>query len=205
LQQFCAWYFNKPRPADRKFGAADSCALLEWERIMFDLVVTHWFRLFSALIGGSAGLKAAEEVRRVADAKAAEEARLAAEAKAAEEARRVADAKAAEAGRGVAKAKAVEAGRGGTKAKAVEAGRRVAEAKAAEEARRVKPKAAEDAPRVVKSKAAEGTRSAAAIHPGKRPEEMVRSPTDFKLNKGIVAKPTGTASQKAKAPRVRAK
>jgi hypothetical protein len=80
----------------------------------------------------------------------------------------------------------------------------VAEAKAAEEARRVKPKAAEDAPRVVKSKA-EGTRGAAAIHPGKRPEKMATSPADFRLNKGIVAKPTGTASQKPKAPRMRAK
>jgi hypothetical protein len=34
---------------------------------MFDLVVTHWFRLFSALIGGSAGLKAAEEARRAVE------------------------------------------------------------------------------------------------------------------------------------------
>jgi hypothetical protein len=69
----------------------------------------------------------------------------------------------------------------------------VAEAKAAEEARRVKPKAAE------------GTPSAAAIHPGKRPEEMATSPDDFRLNKGIVAKPTRTASQKPKPPRMRAK
>ena len=49
---------------------------------MLDLVVTHWFRFVSALIGGSAGLKAAEEARRAVDAKAAEEARRAADAKA---------------------------------------------------------------------------------------------------------------------------
>jgi hypothetical protein len=116
--------------------------------------------------------------------------------------------KAVEAGRGGAKAKAVEAGRGGAKAKkagrdgakakAVEAGRRVAEAKAAEEARRVKPKPAEDAPRVAKSKAAEGT-------PDKRPQEMATSPADLRLIKGIVTKPTRTASQKSTAPRMRAK
>jgi hypothetical protein len=29
---------------------------------------------------------------------------------------------------------------------------------------------------------------------------MATSPADFRLNKGIVAKPTGTASQKPKAP-----
>ena len=46
------------------------------------------------------------------------------------------------------------------KAKPAEEGRRVAEAKAAKEARRV-----------AKAKPPEGAR-AAAIHPGKRPEEM---------------------------------
>ena len=51
---------------------------------MLDLVVTHWFRVVSALIGGRAGLKAAEDARRAAEAKAAEDARRAAEAKAAE-------------------------------------------------------------------------------------------------------------------------
>jgi hypothetical protein len=148
LQQFCAWYFNKPRPADRKFGAADSCALLEWERIMFDLVVTHWFRLFSALIGGSAGLKAAEEARRVADAKAAEEARRAAEAKAAQEARRVADAKAAEETRRAAEAKAAQEARRAAEAKAAEEARRAADAKAADETRRAaEAKAAQEARR----------------------------------------------------------
>ena len=59
---------------------------------MLDLVVTHWVRLVSALIGGTAGLKAAEDARRAAEAKAAEEARRAAEAKAAEDARRAAKA-----------------------------------------------------------------------------------------------------------------
>jgi hypothetical protein len=78
---------------------------------MFDLVVTHWFRLFSALIGGSAGLKAAEEARRAAEGKAAEEARRAAEAKAAEEARRVAEVKAAEEARLAAEVKAAEEAR----------------------------------------------------------------------------------------------
>jgi hypothetical protein len=85
---------------------------------MLDLVVTHWARLVSALIGGSAGLKAADEARRTAEAKAAVEARHAAEAKAAEDARLVAEAKAAEEARRVAEAKAEEA-------------RRAAEAKAA--------------------------------------------------------------------------
>jgi hypothetical protein len=77
----------------------------EWERVMFDLVVTHWFRLFSALIGGSAGLKAAQGARRVADDTAAAEARHGAEAKAAEEGRRAAEAKAAQEARRVADAK----------------------------------------------------------------------------------------------------
>ena len=83
-------------------------------------------------------------------------------------------------------------------AKAAEDARRAAEAKAAKEARRVaKTKAAEDAPRVAKSKAAEGARSAAATHPGKRPEEMAAPPADLRLIKGIVAKPrTRAASQK---------
>ena len=63
---------------------------------MLDLVVTHWVRLVSALIGGSAGLKAAEDARREVEAKAAEDARRVAEAKAAEDARREVEAKAAE-------------------------------------------------------------------------------------------------------------
>ena len=94
---------------------------------MLDLVVTHWFRLVSALIGGSAGLKAAErtaetkaaeEARRAAEAKAAEDARRAAEAKAAEDARRAAEAKAAEEARRAVEAKAAKVVRGGAKAKA---------------------------------------------------------------------------------------
>jgi hypothetical protein len=39
---------------------------------MLDLVVTHWFRFVSALIGGRAGLKA-DDARRAAEAKAAAE------------------------------------------------------------------------------------------------------------------------------------
>ena len=62
---------------------------------MFDLVVTQWFRVVSALIGGRAGLKAADDARRAAEAKA-DDARRAAEAKAAEEARRATEANAAE-------------------------------------------------------------------------------------------------------------
>jgi hypothetical protein len=50
---------------------------------MLDLVVTHWFRFVSALIGGRSGLKA-DDARRASEAKAAEDARRAAEAKAAE-------------------------------------------------------------------------------------------------------------------------
>jgi hypothetical protein len=60
------------------------------------------------LIGGSAGFKAAEEARSVADGKAAEEARRAAEAKAAREARRAAEVNAAEEASRVAEAKAAE-------------------------------------------------------------------------------------------------
>jgi hypothetical protein len=98
-------YFNKPiRP--RAQGNASNFSSREWERVMFDLVVTHWFRVVSALIGGRAGLKAAEDARRAAEAKAAEEARRATEAKAAEDARRAAEAKAAEDARRAAEAKA---------------------------------------------------------------------------------------------------
>jgi hypothetical protein len=75
---------------------------------MLDLVVTHWFRVVSALIGGRAGLKAAEDARRAAEAQAAEDARRAAEAKAAEDARRAAEAKAAEDARRIAEAMAAE-------------------------------------------------------------------------------------------------
>jgi hypothetical protein len=140
----------------------------EWERVMLDLVVTHWVRLVSALIGGPTGLKAAEDARRAAEAKAAEDARRAAEATAAKEAR------------GGAKAKAAKEARGGAKAKTAKEPRRAAEAKAAEEASRV-----------AKSKAAEGARTAAATHPGKRPEEeMAAPPADLGLIKGIAAKPT---------------
>jgi len=105
---------------------------------MLDLVVTHWFRVVSALIGGRAGLKAAEGARSAAaEAKAAEDARRVAEAKAAEDARRAAEAKAAEDARRVAEAKAAEDARRAAEAKAAEDARRAAEAKAAEDARPV--------------------------------------------------------------------
>jgi hypothetical protein len=156
LQQFCPCYFNKPvRPRARgnaHESAASNFSSREWERVMLDLVVTHWVRLVSALIGGTAGLKAAEDARRAAETKAAEDARRVAEAKAAEEARRVAKAKAAKEAGGAVKAKAAEVARGVAKAKAAEEARRAAEVKAAEDARRV------------------AKRSAAATRPGKRPE-----------------------------------
>jgi membrane protein involved in colicin uptake len=136
---------------------------------MLDLVVTHLVRLVSALIGGPAELKAAEDASRAAEAKAAEEARRSAEAKAAEGARRATEAKAA-----------------------AEDARRTAEAKAVE-----------DASRVAKSKAADGAQSAAATHPGKRPEKMAAPPADLK---GIIAKPrTRPASQKRTPPTMRAR
>jgi hypothetical protein len=81
---------------------------------MFDLVVTHWFRVVSALIGGRAGLKAAEGTPSAA-----------AEAKAAEDARRAAEAKAAKALPGTAEAKVAKGARGGAKAKAAEGARSV--------------------------------------------------------------------------------
>jgi hypothetical protein len=161
-------YFNKPiRP--RALGNASNFSAREWERVMLDLVVTHWVRLVSALIGGPAGLKGAEDARHAAEAKAAEDARRAAEAKAAEDARHAAEAKAAEDARHAAKANAAKETRGGTKAKAAKEPRRTAEAKATKEARggakakatkeprrAAEAKAAEDASGVAKSKAAGG-------------------------------------------------
>jgi hypothetical protein len=76
--------------------AASNLNSREWERVMLDHVVTYWVRLFSALIGGSAGLKAAEEARRAAEAKAAKVVRGGAKAKAVEAGRRVAKSKAPE-------------------------------------------------------------------------------------------------------------
>jgi hypothetical protein len=133
---------------------------------MLDLVVTHWFRVVSALIGGPAGLKAAEDARRVAEARVAEDARRVAEAKAAGDARRAAE------------------------AKAVEDARRAAEAKAVEDARRAaEAKAVEDARRAAEAKAAKYARIAAATHPGRRPEGMAAPPAgkadNLKLTKGI--------------------
>jgi hypothetical protein len=67
-------YFNKPiRP--RALGNRIEFQFKRMERVMLDLVVTHWFRVVSALIGGPAGLKAAEDARRVAEARVAEDAR----------------------------------------------------------------------------------------------------------------------------------
>jgi hypothetical protein len=174
------------------------------------IFVNHWFRLISALIGGSAGLKAAEEAaedaRRAAEAKAAEEARRTAEGKVAKDARRAAEAKAAEDARRVAEAKAAEEARRVAEAKAAEDARRAAEAKVADEARRVaKTKGAENAPRVAKSKAAERVPSGATTHTGKVREEMSAPPADLRLIKEIVAKPRGAASQKRRAPRMRAR
>ena len=67
---------------------------------MLDLVVNHWFRFISALIGGRTGLKA-DDARRAAEAEAAEDARRTAEAKAAEDAHRAAEARVAEEARRV--------------------------------------------------------------------------------------------------------
>src|SRR5580704_9864596 len=144
-------------PAAGTGQSASNFSSREWERVMLDLVVTHWFRFVYALIGGRAGLKA-DDARRAAEAKAeakaAEDARRAAEAKAAEEARRAAEAKAAEDARRAAEAKAAEDARRAAEAKAAEEARRAAEAKAAKEARRVaKTKAAEDTRRVAEANA----------------------------------------------------
>jgi hypothetical protein len=88
-------YFDKPI-WPRAQGNASNFSSREWERVMFDLV-THWFRVVSALIGGRAGLKAAEGARSAAaEAKVAENDRRTAEAQVAEDARRAAEAKAAE-------------------------------------------------------------------------------------------------------------
>jgi hypothetical protein len=144
----------------------------------------------------AADAEAAEDARSAADAKAAEDARRAADAKAAEDARRAADAKAAEEARRAEEVKAAEDARRAEDVKAAEDARRAADTKAAEghPPRRRKtaksavpvatPKIAGRARRVAKSKvpkrraapaevkAAEGARSAAATHPGKRPEGM---------------------------------
>jgi hypothetical protein len=188
-------YFDKPiRP--RAQGNASNFSSREWERVMFDLVVTHWFRVVSALIGGRAGLNAAEGARSAAaEAKATEDARRATEAKAAEDARRAAEARAAEDARRAAEAKAAEDARRAAEAKAAEDARRAAEAKAFVEGRRAaKAKAAKEARGGAKSKAADGAQSAAATHPGKRPADL----------KGIAAKPkTRPAAQKRTPPTMR--
>jgi hypothetical protein len=160
-------YFDKPIWPGAQ-GNASNFSSREWERVMLDLVVTHWFRVVSAFIGGRAGLKAAEDARRAAEAKAFVEARRAAKAKAAEDARRAAEVKAAKEPRGSAKAKPAKEARGGAKGNV------------AKEPRRAEAKAAEDGARVAKSKAADGAQSAAATHPGKRPEEMPAPPADLK-------------------------
>jgi hypothetical protein len=176
-------YFDKPI-WPRAQGNASNFSSREWEGVMLDLVVTHWFRVVSALIGGRAGLKAAEGARSAAaEAKAAEDARRTAEAKAVEDARRAEEAKAAEDARRAAEARAAEDARRAAEAKAFVEARRAAKAKAAKEARGG-----------AKSKAADGAQSAAATHPGKRPADL----------KGIVAKPkTRPAAQKRTPPTMR--
>jgi hypothetical protein len=119
-------YFDKPI-WPRAQGNASNFSSREWEGVMLDLVVTHWFRVVSALIGGRAGLKAAEGARSAAaEAKAAEDARRAAKAKAADDARRAAKAKAAKEARGGAKSKAAD---GAQSAAATHPGKRPADLK----------------------------------------------------------------------------
>jgi hypothetical protein len=189
-------------PAAGTGQSASNFSSREWERVMLDLVVTHWFRFVYALIGGRAGLKA-DDARRAAEAKAAEDARRAAEAKAAEDARRAAEAKAFVEARRGAKAKPAEDARRTAEAKAAKEPRGGAKAKAAKEPRR-EAKAAEDVSRVAKSKAGKGARSAATTPPSK--EEMAAPPADLRLTEGVVAKlRTRPVSQKRTPPRMRAR